>query len=53
MAGRCHQTGPIRRCSRFQQQAAGNTACHREKVDKEPLFKVKKANWKEMRYEKA
>ena len=50
MAGRCHQRGPTRCCSRFHQHAAGSTACHREKVDKEPLFKVKMANWKEMWY---
>ena len=35
----------------LQQQAAGSTACHREEVDKEPLFKVKKGTWKEMWYE--
>ena len=37
MAGRCHQRGPIRCCSRFHQHTAGSTACHREEVDKEPL----------------
>ena len=36
--------------SRFHQQAAGRTASHRQQVDKEAMFKVKKANWKELWY---